>query len=42
LKLTLKFFNYIYLFRWGILEVETFPNFPAEMQAYAAGLVEGI
>nr|CAD2201066.1 unnamed protein product [Meloidogyne enterolobii] len=27
---------------WGILEVETFPNFPVEMQAYAAGLVEGL
>uniref|UniRef100_A0A1I8BHT5 DNA-directed DNA polymerase n=1 Tax=Meloidogyne hapla TaxID=6305 RepID=A0A1I8BHT5_MELHA len=24
----------------GILEIETFPNFPVEMQAYAAGLAE--
>jgi hypothetical protein len=26
---------------WGLLEVETFPDFEPEIQAYAAGLVEG-
>lgn len=29
------------LFRWGTLEVETFPDFPPEIQAYAAGVAEG-
>ncbi|VDK18842.1 unnamed protein product [Anisakis simplex] len=29
-------------FRWGVFEVETFKNYSAEVQAYAAGVAEGI
>uniref|UniRef100_A0A1I7X8R3 Gelsolin-like domain-containing protein n=1 Tax=Heterorhabditis bacteriophora TaxID=37862 RepID=A0A1I7X8R3_HETBA len=37
------FSNPLYLFtcRWGILEIETFPGFPYDVQAYAAGVAEG-
>ena len=36
-----RYQNYQNSTGWGILEVETFPGFSPEMQAYAAGLVEG-
>jgi len=29
-------------FRWGILEIETFEDFSPEVQAYAAGVAEGV
>lgn len=28
-------------FRWSIIEIETSPDYPDEVQAYAAGLLEG-
>ncbi|VDK64625.1 unnamed protein product [Anisakis simplex] len=34
--------NQVALARWGVFEVETFKNYSAEVQAYAAGVAEGI
>uniref|UniRef100_A0A1I7SUI5 Phospholipase B-like n=1 Tax=Bursaphelenchus xylophilus TaxID=6326 RepID=A0A1I7SUI5_BURXY len=36
-----KYSNQVNSTGWGILEVETFPEFTDEVQAYAAGVVEG-
>ena len=33
---------HIFLNRWGYMEIETNPSYPDTIQAYAAGLVEGV
>ncbi|KAH7698162.1 Protein F09B12.3 [Aphelenchoides avenae] len=37
-----KYHNGVNETGWGTLEVETFPDFPPEIQAYAAGVAEGV
>ncbi len=32
----------VHYLRWGVLEIETFDLFPPEIQAYAAGVAEGV